>query len=158
IDAVKKFRDAVTNNPELKNNPALDSLRKTLLREPLAFFKALRDRLQADKDTRPESLARLGRATFDLGVLTDEIGDKQDALIAHREARAIRQKLADADSTATDVQRELASSYNKIGNLLSSTGKLTEALKVCEAALVIRRKLADANPSVTDLQRELAGS
>ena len=35
IDAVKKFRDAVANNPELKNNPALESLRKTLLKEPL---------------------------------------------------------------------------------------------------------------------------
>src|SRR5262249_2859818 len=35
VDAVKKFRDAVANNPELKNNPALDSLRKTLLKEPL---------------------------------------------------------------------------------------------------------------------------
>ena len=70
IDAVKKFRDAVADNPELKNNPALESLRKTLLKEPLAFFKALRDRLQADRDTRPESLARLAQASFDLGDLT----------------------------------------------------------------------------------------
>ncbi len=32
IDAVKRFRDAVTENAELKNNPALEPLRKTLLR------------------------------------------------------------------------------------------------------------------------------
>ena len=59
IEAVKRFRDAVAGNPELKNNPELESLRRTLLKQPLDFFKSLRDRLQADRDTRPESLHRL---------------------------------------------------------------------------------------------------
>ena len=71
IDAVKKFRDAVANEPELKNTPSLEALRKRLLKEPLAFFRALRDRLQADRDTRPESLARLAEASFDLGALDE---------------------------------------------------------------------------------------
>ena len=35
----------------------------------------MRDRLQADRDTRPESLARLAQASFDLGELISEIGD-----------------------------------------------------------------------------------
>jgi hypothetical protein len=35
IDAVRKFGDAVQANPELKNRRELDSLRKTLLKEPL---------------------------------------------------------------------------------------------------------------------------
>ena len=42
IDAVKKFRDAVAENLELKDNPSLESLRKTLLKGPLAFFRSLR--------------------------------------------------------------------------------------------------------------------
>ncbi len=42
IDAVKGFGDAVTNNDKLKTNLLLASLRKTLLNEPLAFFKNLR--------------------------------------------------------------------------------------------------------------------
>jgi serine/threonine protein kinase len=33
LDAVKKFRDAVQANPELKNRPELDALRKALLNE-----------------------------------------------------------------------------------------------------------------------------
>ena len=65
---MKRFRDAMAGEPELKNNPALDALRKRLLKEPLAFFSTLRDRLQADRDTRPESLARLAEASFDLGT------------------------------------------------------------------------------------------
>ena len=71
IDAVKKFRDAVANEPELKNTPSLDGLRKRLLKEPLAFFRSLRDRLQADRDTRPDSLARLATASSDLGDLDE---------------------------------------------------------------------------------------
>src|SRR5262249_46487022 len=75
IAAVKGFREAVANNPQLKNDPELDDLRKTLLKEPLAFFKSLRDRLQADRDTRPESLVRLANAVHEYAHLTDEIGD-----------------------------------------------------------------------------------
>ncbi len=46
IDAVKRFRDAVADNPTLKNSPELEDLRKTLLKEPLAFFKGLREQLR----------------------------------------------------------------------------------------------------------------
>ena len=53
IDAVKRFGDVVRETPELKNNPALAPLRARLLKEPQAFFKRLRDRLQADKRRRP---------------------------------------------------------------------------------------------------------
>ncbi len=41
IDAVKRFRDSVANEPELKNSPRLEGLRKRLLKEPLTFFKRL---------------------------------------------------------------------------------------------------------------------
>ena len=103
IDAVKKFRDAVANNPELKNNPALESLRKTLLKEPLAFFRRLKGQLQDARETTPDSLERLASATFDLGELTAEIGDKQDALRAFTEAVAIRERLARDDPSDTPV-------------------------------------------------------
>src|SRR5262249_24387970 len=78
IEAVKGFRDAVTGNAELKNTPALEGLRKALLKEPLAFFGGLRQRLQADRSTRPEALARLAEVIHDYAHLTDEIGDKRD--------------------------------------------------------------------------------
>jgi serine/threonine protein kinase len=158
IDAVKKFRDAVANNPELKNNPALESLRKTLLKEPLAFIKALRDRLMADHDTRPESLSRLASASFGLGQLTNEIGDKQDALIAVRESLAIFQKLADANPTVTQFQNELGRSHYNTGILLSDTGRPAEALQAYESALLIHKKLVEANPTVTEFQSDLAAS
>ena len=156
IDAVKRFRDAVADNPELKNDPVLEPLRKTLLKEPLAFFKALRNSLQADEDARPESLSRLASAAFDLATITTEIGDNDDALIAYREAIAIYQKLANANPSITEFQSRLAGSYNNVGLLLQETAKPAEALKAYESALAIQRKLANANPSVSQFQSRLA--
>jgi tetratricopeptide (TPR) repeat protein len=158
IDAVKRFGDALATEPELRNNPALDGLRKRLLKEPLAFFRDLRDRLQADNDTRPESLARLAQASFDLGKLTDAIGDKQDALIAYREALAIWQKLADAHPTVAEYQHQLAVSHYNIGKLLCETGKPAKALKAFESALGLYPKLVDAYPTEIDFQHTLAST
>ena len=158
IEAVKRFRDAVASEPELKNTPALEALRKRLLKEPLAFFRELRDRLQADRDTRPESLARLARASFELGVLTHEIGDSQDSLIACRESQAIWQTLADADPTDAEFQRNLASSHNNIGNLLRATGRSAEAHGEYEAGLAIWKRVVVANPTVIQFQSHLASA
>jgi serine/threonine protein kinase len=158
IDAVKRFRDAVANEPELMNSPQLEVLRKKLLKEPLAFFRALRESLQADGDTGPEALARLAQASFDLGSLTDLIGDREDALTAHREALAIRQQLADANPAVTQLQSDLAHSHNHVGVLLRATGKPAEALKAYESALAIQQKLADTNPTVTQFQSDVAAN
>ncbi len=158
IDAVKKFRDAVANEPELKNNPALEFLRKRLLKEPLTFFNALRDRLQADHDTRPEALARLSTVGHDLGVLTSEIGNKQDALIAFQESLAIRQKLADANPANTDYQLDTAQSYEHIAGLQSASGKTVQAIEASRSSLLIRGKLAAMHPDVAEFQAKLARS
>jgi tetratricopeptide (TPR) repeat protein/tRNA A-37 threonylcarbamoyl transferase component Bud32 len=158
IDAVRKFRDAIANEPELKKTPVLDGLRKRLLSEPLAFFRALRDQFHADRDTRAESLVRLAAASHDLGVLDDEIGNKQDALIAYQESLAVRQKLVDANPTDTNYLAELARSHNNIAALLGATGKPAEAFQAGRAAIEIRQKLVDANPTDTGFQRDLAAS
>ncbi len=156
IDAVKRFRDAVAGNPELKNSSALEGLRKRLLNEPLAFFKALRDRLQADGDTRPDSLKRLARASFDLGELTEEIGDQRDAVTAHRENLAIWRKLAEAAPSDHGAQMELARAHHYVGSLLHSIGREDDALNEHDASLAICRKLVHDNPSNSKYQAALA--
>jgi eukaryotic-like serine/threonine-protein kinase len=156
VEAVKRFRDAVANEPVLRNDPALEELRKRLLKEPLAFFRALRDRLQSDRNSRPESLARLARASFDLGDMVSAIGDMEDALIAYRESLAIYRKLADANPTRFDD--ELAAGHLGIGNILSATGKSSDAMTAYKSALAIHQKLAYANPADPDIQCRLADS
>ena len=93
IDAVRRYGDVVRDTPELKNEPSLAKLRAKLLKEPHTFFKNLRDRPQVDRETTPDSLARLAGASFDLGKLTDEIGDKQDALRSFEERSSLGRRL-----------------------------------------------------------------
>ena len=156
VDAVKKFRDAVVNNGELKNNASLESLRKTLLKEPLAFFQALRKRLQDDGDTKPESLVRLNNAITELGAISAEIGDKRDALAAYREAMPIAQKLLHDHPTNTGYLWGLARIQYEIGDLLYELGKLAEGLKATESARANFRKLVAAEPTRTDFQVQLS--
>jgi eukaryotic-like serine/threonine-protein kinase len=158
IDAVKRFRDAVTNEPRLKNSAELEELRKRLLKEPLEFFKSLREQLEADHDTRPEALESLASAALELGTLTREIGDQENALGAYQEARAIHERLARENPTVTRFQIKLAGSHNDIGNLLRVTGKPVEALAAYEQARVIRERLARESPTVSAFQSDLAGS
>ncbi len=137
IAAVKRFGDVVSSNQELKDNNRLQTLRKELLKEPLGFFRQLKEQLRADGRTSNDSLALLGSVAFDLGILNDELGDKQDAIAAHTEAISIRERLAREYPAITQHQFELARSYNKLGALLSETGKPAEALAAYEKANTI---------------------
>ena len=152
IDAVRKFGDAVAQNIELKNSPQLDGLRKSLLKEPFQFFQSLRERMQSDGNQRPETLARLAKVASDLGELTNEIGDKQDALRAHREALAIWEQLARKNPAIIQNQSELANSYIKVGKLLRETSERAEAQAAFEKARAILEALVLASPSVADYE------
>jgi serine/threonine protein kinase/tetratricopeptide (TPR) repeat protein len=156
IEAVKRFHDTVAKEPVLKNSAQLEALRKRLLKEPLPFFKELRDRLQIGSDTRPESLARLAQASLDLGDLTNEIGDKKDALVAYRESLAICKKLADANPTVAEYQRRLGIDHLSIAGVLRSIGEPAAALEASESALKIFQRLADAQQASAEFRSRLA--
>jgi eukaryotic-like serine/threonine-protein kinase len=158
IGAVRRFADVVRETPELKDTPSLATLRAKLLKEPLLFFKSLRDRLQADRTTTPASFARLAAASFELGQLSDEIGDKQDALRAFEESLAIRGLLARENPAVIEFQSDLARSHLNIGILQRDTGRTAEALASYERALAIFERLSRRDPSVRELQRALAAS
>ena len=158
ISAVKRFHDALANEPALKNTPALEELRKRLLKEPLAFFRSLRNRLQAERDTRPESLIRLASAAFELGMLTNEIGDTEDALVAFRESLSISQSMAAAHPSVTQYQVYLANCQNNLGALLRTVGQFDEAKKALFAALAIRQSRVDADPTDNEASRALAST
>ncbi|MFO0959402.1 MAG: serine/threonine-protein kinase [Isosphaeraceae bacterium] len=158
IDAVKRFRDAVADNPELKDNPSLESLRKALLKEPLSFFGGLRERMQADRDMRPESLARLAGVIHDYAHLTDEIGDPSDGLKAHVDCLAIWEGLARDDPNRERYQFHLAAILHCRGQFLRTAGRVAEALESYERARTIRARLAEDHPNVAQYQVHLADS
>jgi serine/threonine-protein kinase len=158
LDAVKKFRDAVASNAQLKNRPELEPLRKTLLKEPLEFFRKLRDQLKADADTGLKAILSLIEANLALGYTTTEIGSVSDAIQSYSEAIGLLRPLVRDNPTVAAYQNDLACSYDNIGTLLSHTGRPDEALKAYNEALSIQQRLTRDNPTVTAYQNDLAGS
>jgi tetratricopeptide (TPR) repeat protein/tRNA A-37 threonylcarbamoyl transferase component Bud32 len=158
IDAVKRFGDVVTSEAELKNSARLTDLRRRLLKEPLNFFKDLRDRLQSDHDTRPESLARLATANFDLGRLTSEIGDKEDAMKSYEQVISILERLVRVDPSSKKYRFELARIYNDIGHLDQETGRLADALIAYEKTRETTEALVQEDPTFADSRSLLAWS
>jgi len=156
IDAVKEFRDAIQANTELKNRPELDALRKELLKQPMQFFRQLRNQLQADRDTRPDALAKLAYANLDLANTTKEIGSFADAIQSYVEAIAILERLAYNKPTVIEYQRNLAKSLISFGRLRIGTGQPAEALQPHRKALEIHERLVLENPTVAEYQSDLA--
>ncbi len=77
---------------------------------------------------------------------------------AYRDGLAIRERLAAADPTNAEWQRDLSVSYNKIGDVLVAQGNLDEALARYRDGLAIRERLAAADPGNTEWQRDLSVS
>jgi serine/threonine-protein kinase len=158
IDAVKKFRDAVEANPELKNRPELDALRKALLQEPLEFFRKLRDQLKSDRDTSRDALTKLAEASYDLAYTTWEIGTAPDALHSFAESLAIWERLARENPAVTLYQSRQANSHHSVGLGLATTGQPAAALESYRRALAIQERLARENPTTTQYQSDQATS
>lgn len=130
IDAVRKYSEAVKSNPDLKNRPELEPLRKELLREPIEFFKKLNKQMQAEKSTTPESLQALASGLFDLGQLTSEIGVKEDAIKSFLEAEQIFSLLVKKNPTLPEYRFDLAITRNRLAwSICFSAKRLPEEYK-----------------------------
>jgi serine/threonine-protein kinase len=156
IAAVKRFRDAVAADPALKNRPELGALRKGLLEEPLAFFRTIRDQVQADRDTRPEALGKLAGASFELAMTSREIGSMPDAIRGLSEPLAILERLATDHPAVPEWRRRLAVSYHNLSSLLLDTADVAGALKMNQKALAILERLVREHPTVASFRADLA--
>ncbi len=91
-----------------------------MLKEPLGFFRQLRDQLQADRDSQPDALKRLADASVDLAATTAEIGDISDAIGVYLEAILLG-RLARENPGVDEFEVDRAASYNNLGQLLART-------------------------------------
>ena len=93
-----------------------------------------------------------------LGDVLVAQGKLDEALKAYRDGLAIAERLAAADRSNTQWQRDLSVSYDRVGNVLVAQGKLDEALKAYRDDLAIAERLAAADRSNTQWQRDLSVS
>ena len=77
--------------------------------------------------------------------------------LLHSTGSVIR-KLAEADETSAQMQRDLSISYDRLGDVSVAAGDLAGAKRYFEQGLAIRRKLAEADETNAQMQRDLAVS
>jgi serine/threonine protein kinase len=154
VEAMRRFGDSIANEPVLKNSPALKDLRRRLLGEPIAFFRDLRSQLQADAGTRPESLRALASAAYQLGHLSQTIGDRDDASKSINEAQALLERLVREHPSEEAYQRILANTLYGLAVVQFSKGLPREAHASLERAAGIYTDLIRQNPPEQDYRAE----
>ena len=82
-------------------------------------------------------------------------GKLDEALKAYRDGLAIRERLAAADRSNTQWQRDLSISYEKVGDVLVAQGKLEEALKAYRDGLAIVQRLVFLSPNNKQFRDDL---
>jgi serine/threonine-protein kinase len=127
--AIALFHTGVSEDALLKNAEFKD-LRTKLLKEAADFYDDLKKLLEGQSDAK--SRKALTAAYFQLGELTDKIGDKKEALAVHRQALALRRELAAAEGADVEARLDVARSLSAVGDLLRSTGDLTGAMRAYE--------------------------
>ena len=156
VDAIKRFGDAIANEPVLKNSPALKDLRRRLLGEPISFFRSLRDQLEADAKTRPESLESLSSAAYQHGFLSHAIGDRDDAFKSFKEGLAILERLVREFPSESKYQSKLAMSHFGMGRVQFSIGQPRDGRASIEQASAIYSNLLRHDPGQPEHRRGLA--
>jgi serine/threonine-protein kinase len=159
LGAIENFRSAVDDHLDVKNRPENQSLRKTLLQAPLAFYQKLRDDLQAGADSGPEARTKLADAYYKLATLNREIGSQKDALEAYNEAVTLLDPLVSEVPQAkrADLHEKLASALADRGALqMVSSGMANAALESLGRARQLHEDQLRDEPKNVDARVSLA--
>ena len=92
LNAVKTYYRGVTGDV-LLTEPAMVSLKQTLLQSPRIFFEDLRRILETAGDRDSTTRKKLADACTDLGRITAQVGKMEDAVRAYGDAIAILEAL-----------------------------------------------------------------
>jgi serine/threonine protein kinase/Flp pilus assembly protein TadD len=154
---------------ELVNVPRAGELRKKLLGTALAGLSRIADNFaaagRADRQTSV-ILSEMGDTVLRVGLSDSDFDfDGVEGGTAVEFARSLYQRffeiaerLAQADPTDAQAQRDLSVSYNKLGDVSRQTGAVQEAVESYRQALEIDERLAQADPTDAQAQRDLSVS
>jgi tetratricopeptide (TPR) repeat protein len=151
--AVDDYLTSVSQQ-RLLDVPGLQYLRKELYETALKYYQKFI--IQHAHDPRLRS--DLANAFERVGIITDMIGARPDALAAHQQALAIRAALGRDYPESVRFQQDLAKSYDTRGNLLRVMGRAEEAEQSLRRSITILETWIGDHPDVLSLQQDLARS
>ena len=155
LRAIESFRKAVDENVDVKNRPDLAPLRKTLLRAPQDFYRQLRQDIEASKDARPETSAKLAEALMGLAEIAGQIDSVPNAMASYREAIRILTPLSTGHPDA-EYRSRLARAHYELGALQYRSNTPGEALASFQRACEILQLLVAEQPGIADHRIKLA--
>jgi serine/threonine protein kinase len=142
--AIATFHTGVSEDFLLKN-AEFKELRTKLLKEAAGFYSNLEKLLAGKTDAKSRQL--LAEGYFQLGELTDKIGDKKEALAVQRKALALRRELAAAPGADVETRLEVARSLRAAAYLLQGTGDSAGALSAYQELRDLAAALEAESPT-----------
>ena len=139
---------------ELLNQPGLQPLRRDLLDRALTHYQWFLDHNSDDPTIRDE----LAAAHYRVGLITGEIGSREDALTSFERARRMQQESLSESVHDAGRLKALGDTLNAMGNLLTKVGRLDEAREEYLGAVEVRESLAGVRSDDVEPQRLLANT
>jgi tetratricopeptide (TPR) repeat protein/tRNA A-37 threonylcarbamoyl transferase component Bud32 len=136
--AIATFHTGVSEDFLLKNE-RFKALRTKLLKEAAVFYSELEKLLAGKTDAKSRKL--LADGYFQLGELTAKIGDRKEALGAHRKALALRRDLTGAQGADVGTRLDVVRSLQAVSLLLQEMGDRQGGLAAWQEALAIANNL-----------------
>ncbi len=155
MDAIKLFDGEVSEDLLLKQKH-FGALRTKLLNGARDFYGRLEDLLKGHSDR--ESRAALGKAYYELALLTEKIGDQTSAAAIHRKALAVHRALASEPGASADAKFAVAASLAASADLQRSSGDAAAARASCEEALRLAEEAEALGAAAERSQDILAGA
>jgi serine/threonine-protein kinase len=153
MDAIKLFHGNVSDDLLLKESQ-FAALRTKLLKGAADFYSRLEGLLknQTDRGSR----AALGKAYYELGLLTTHIGDETAALAVHRKALAVRRELASESEADLETRLDVVRSLNEVGSSQSATGDASGAKASFEEMLRLAQQAGNGGAHSESVEEEVA--
>ena len=152
--AVEDYLTRVSEDTLLKAQDRQDlrELRKRLLEDALKYYEHFIRQRGDDVKQR----ADLAHAYSRVGMITEEIGSKDRALVAREKALELFSKLSHERPEDTENRHALANEYTQIGSIQRDKGASEEARGSAARALQLFQQLLGDKPEVAAYQHGLA--
>lgn len=146
IDSVRRFAEAVSQEPQLKNLPELAELREKLLNEPVRFYRNLTAVSKNSAASGQNSLQKIGDGAFELGKLLYELGNQEEAFKSYQQALENYQEIGLLKPNDNTAQLGIAKCYHSIGRILNFRNEIDNAIVSYKKALYILKHISESDP------------
>jgi serine/threonine-protein kinase len=151
VASVNRFFQKVRENKGLRAHG-----QERVLHELLTDAKELYEQLLRVKGGEPAVEAQRGQATLGLAQLTEELGDRGEAVRLSQQAQAIFERLHRDHPDVAAYQVGLAAALHHLGRLHQLSGQQARAKETYDQVLSLLEPLRAQAPDDADLQDRLA--